>query len=301
MTDKGVEQKPSETAMFATLRRTLTHTEFGNEKFGPDYLAEKFLPPHFRFFLKFKKIQADTKEKLGAALPGLTEFMIARTAYFDGVFVDALKSEFPQIVLMGAGYDTRAYRFAKLNKGTKIFELDIAPTQNQKKIYLKKARIDIPQSVKLVPIDFNQESLGNVLEKAGFDIQEKTLFIWEGVTYYLDAESVDATLNFVSGSAHADSMIAFDYTLSLSEENLSDYYGAKEFAQTMKEHHAAEELTFSIREGEIGSFLESRNLKMLEHLDNQEIEKKFLTMDDGTLIGQMTGHFRFVSASPKNK
>ncbi len=301
MTDKGVEQKPSETAMFAALRRTLAHKEFGDEKFGPDYLAEYFLPPHFRFFLKFKKIQANTKEKLGAALPGLTEYMIARTAYFDGLFVDALEKEFPQIVLMGSGYDTRAYRFAKLNKGTKIFELDIAPTQNQKKLYLKKARIDIPQRVVLVPIDFNQESLGDVLEKAGFDVREKTLFIWEGVTYYLDAQSVDTTLNFVSGSAHPDSIIAFDYTLSLSEENPSDYYGAKEFAQTMKERHAAEELTFSIPEGEIESFLEGRNLKMIEHLDNEEIEKKFLTKDDGTLIGRMTGHFRFVSASPINK
>ena len=299
MTDKSVQQKPSETALFAALRRTLAHKEFGDEKFGPDHLAEYFLPPHFRFFLRFKKIQANTKEKLNEALPGLTEYMIARTAYFDGLFVDALEKEFPQIVLMGAGYDTRAYRFAELNKGTKIFELDIAPTQNQKKTYLKKARIDIPQRVKLVPIDFNQESLGDVLEKAGFDNQEKTLFIWEGVTYYLDAESVDATLEFVSGSSHPESVIAFDYTLSLSEENLSDYYGAKEFAQTMREHHATEELTFSIREGEIESFLEGRDLKMIEHLDNQEIEKKFLTKKDGTLIGQITGHFQFVSASSK--
>ena len=297
MTDNGVEQKPSETAMFAALRRTLAHKEFGDEKFGPDYLAEKFLPPYFRFFLRFKKIQANTKEKLNEALPGLTEYMIARTAYFDGLFVDALENEFPQIVLMGAGYDTRAYRFAKLNRGTKLFELDIAPTQNQKKIYLKKARIEIPKNVKLVPIDFNQESLGDVLEKAGFDLQEKTLFIWEGVTYYLDAESVDATLNFVSGSAHSESVIAFDYTLSLSDENLSSYYGAKEFAQTMREHHAAEELTFSIEDGKIESFLEKRNLKMIEHLDNVEIEKKFLTMDNGTLIDRTTGHFRFVSAT----
>ena len=299
MSNNGVEQKPSETAMFAALRRSLANKEFGDQKFGPDNLAIHFLPPHFRFFLKFKKIQADTKEKLSEALPGLTEYMIARTAYFDSLFVDALEKEFPQIVLMGAGYDTRAYRFAELNKDTKIFELDIAPTQNQKKKYLKKARIDIPKSVKLVSIDFNKETLGDVLGKAGFDGQEKTLFIWEGVTYYLDAESVDSTLSFISRSSHSESIIAFDYTVSLSEENLSDFYGAKEFAQTMEEHHAAEELTFSIPEGEIESFLEGRNLKMLDHLDNEEIEKKFLTMDNGTLIGRTTGHFRFVSATSK--
>jgi len=97
----------------------------------------------------------------------------------------------------------------------------------------------------------------------------------------------------------SESVIAFDYTLSLSEENLPDYYGAKEFAQTMGEHHAAEKLTFSIQEGKIESFLEKRNLKMIDHLDNEEIEAKFLTMDNGALIGQTTGHFRFVSTASK--
>jgi methyltransferase (TIGR00027 family) len=301
MTDKGVQQKPSETAMFAALRRTLAHKEFENEKFGPDYIAEYFLPPHFRFFLKFKKIRGNTKEKLNGFLPGLNEYMIARTAYFDNLFVDALKNQFSQIVLLGAGYDTRAYRFAKLNGGTKIFELDIAPTQNRKKGCLKKARIEIPQAVKLVPIDFNKDSLKAVLESAGYKEQEKALFIWEGVSYYLDTESVDATLGFVSHTSHPDSIISFDYTVTLSEENLANYYGAKEFAQTMREQHAAEELMFSIQEGEIESFLEERDLKMIECLDNEGIEKKFLTTDNGALIGRTTGHFRFVSALPINK
>ena len=64
MTNNRVEQKPSETAMFAALRRTIAHKEFGNDKFGPDFLAEFFLPPHFRLFLRFRKIQEDTKIKL---------------------------------------------------------------------------------------------------------------------------------------------------------------------------------------------------------------------------------------------
>jgi methyltransferase (TIGR00027 family) len=301
MNDKGVEQKPSETALFAALRRTLANKDFKNGKFGPDDLAEHFLPPHFRFFLKFKKIRENTKAKLNGFLPGLNEYMIARTAYFDGLFMDALKNNYSQIVLLGAGYDSRAYRFKELNKGTKIFELDIPPTQNRKKEYLKKARIDIPQGVKLVPIDFNQESLKDILEKAGYKEHEKTLFIWEGVSYYLDAESVDATLEFVSHSSQAESIIAFDYTVSLSEENLPDYYGAKEFAQTMKEQHANEELLFSIEEGKIEPFLEGIDLKMIDHLNNEEIEKTFLTKDNGSLIGPITGHFRFVSASPKYK
>ena len=301
MTNKSVEQKPSETALFAALRRTIAHKEFRNEKFGPDDLAEYFLPPHFRFFLRFTKIRENTKNKLNDALPGLNEYMIARTAYFDRLFVDALDNEIRQIVLLGAGYDTRAYRFNQSNRGTKIFELDITPTQDRKKKCLKKARIDIPQHVRFVPINFKEESLKDVLEKAGYEDQVKTLFLWEGVSYYLDAESVDATLDFVSHSSHQENEIAFDYTVSLTEQNLTDYYGVREFAQTMKEHHANEELMFSIDEGKIESYLEQRGLKKLDHLDNGEIERTFLVKDNGSLLGQITGHFRFVSASPKSK
>jgi hypothetical protein len=54
MSKKGVEQKPSETAIVAALHRAIANKEFKNERFGPDYLAEYFLYPHFRFFLKFK-------------------------------------------------------------------------------------------------------------------------------------------------------------------------------------------------------------------------------------------------------
>ncbi|MFC1532769.1 class I SAM-dependent methyltransferase [Thermodesulfobacteriota bacterium] len=301
MSKKKIDQKPSDTALFAALRRTIANQEYKNEKLGPDDLAVCFLPPHFRFFLKFKRIRENTRNKLNGLLPGLNEYMIARTAFFDGLFVDALNIKTPQIVLLGAGYDSRAYRFANSNQGTRIFELDATPTQNRKKKCIRKAQIDIPKHVTFIPINFNQESLKDTLEKAGYKNHQKTLFIWEGVSYYLDLESVETTLAFVSHASHHESAIAFDYTISISEENIDNYYGVKEFTQTMKEHHANEELIFSIDEDEIESFLEQRGLKIVNHLDNEEIERTFLLDENGSLIGQTTGHFRFVLASPNSR
>ncbi len=301
MIDKNVEQKPSETALFAALRRTIANKEFKNDRFGPDDLAEYFLPPHFRFFLRFKRIRANTKNKLNRFLPGLNEYMIARTAYFDRLFVATLSNKTPQIVLLGAGYDSRAYRFANSNHDTRVFELDIAPTQDRKKECLRKARIDIPKHVTFVPLNFNQESLKDALGKAGYRNDQKTLFIWEGVSYYLEAESVDTTLEFVSQASHLENAIAFDYTISFSEETINDYYGLREFAQTMKKHHANEELMFAIDEGETELFLEQRGLKMVDHLNNEEIERTFLLDENGSLLGQITGHFRFVLASPEKQ
>ena len=65
----------------------------------------------------------------------------------------------------------------------------------------------------------------------------------------------------------------------------------------MREYHKNEELLFSINEGELESFLESKELKVVEHLDNADIEKRFLFDHSGALIGQITGHFRFVLAT----
>jgi len=98
----------------------------------------------------------------------------------------------------------------------------------------KKARIDIPKQVTLVPTDFNKESLRSVLENAGYENNEKTLFLWEGISYYLESESVDATLKFVKYSLHSDSVIAFDYVISISKENMNNYYGVKKLLNQLR-------------------------------------------------------------------
>ena len=298
MSKKSVECKPSGTAIGTALLRTIANKEFDDEKLGSDYLAECFLPFLLKFLIKSKGIRARLKNKISL---GMYEYLIARTAYFDNLFVNALNENIPQIVLLGAGYDTRAYRFAKLNNGTKIIELDAPTTQNQKKKCLGKSKIEISSDVVFNSIDFNRESLKIVLEKAGYDNNKKTLFLWEGVSYYLDPESVDATLELVRNYSHNESIIAFDYIISVPTEKLHNYYGAKELVQSMAKRHPNERGKFAIEEEKIESFLEQRGLKMVEHLKNGEIENRFLTNENGSLIGQITELFRFVLASPISK
>ncbi len=301
MSKKSVEEKPSKTAMFAALHRAIANKEFKNERFGADYLAEYFLPYLWKILIEFKIFRAIFKSRINKYSPGLHEYVMARTAFFDSIFRDALNKNIPQILSIGAGYDTRAYRFAKLNKATNIFELDIATTQNRKKKCLKKARIDIPQSVVFVPINLTKETLIKILEKAGYEARKRTLFVLEGVSYYLEPESVDATLSLVSHSLHSESLIAFDYAMSISEDNLNNYYGANSFTQLMNKYHSDERFLFNIYEDKIESFLEQRGLKIIKHLDNREIEKTFLLDKNGALIGKVTGHFRFVLASPNKR
>ena len=154
MTDTSVERKPSQTALFTALRRALANLQYPDSRFGVDHLAIHFLPLQFRFFLKFSKVRNNTLVKLDAAFPGMTEYLIARTIWFDDLFATGLKEKIPQIVLMGAGYDSRTYRFARQLQDTKVYELDAAPTQERKMACLKQAKIETPRQVTYVPIDF---------------------------------------------------------------------------------------------------------------------------------------------------
>jgi methyltransferase (TIGR00027 family) len=201
--------------------------------------------------------------------------------------------------LLGAGYDTRAYRFSEINKCSRIIELDNAATQNRKKKCLKKFKIEIPEQVAHISLDFNKESLKDVLQYAGYEDSKKTLFTWEGVCMYLEPKSVDSILGFVSHSSHVKSLIAFDYAITISDDNSHNYYGAEEIIQIMKRHRSNESFKFSIDEDKIESFLDQRGLKIVKHLKHRQVEKSFLLRENGERIGQPNGMFRFAIASPK--
>lgn len=91
---------------------------------------------------------------------------------------------------MGAGYDTRAYRVEGL-KRIKVFEVDHPNTQNLKTEKIRKIFNSLPDHVVYVPIDLAVEDFGQKLRDAGYDQSKKTLFLMEGLLYYLPQEFVD--------------------------------------------------------------------------------------------------------------
>ena len=128
---------------------------------------------------------------------------------------------YKQFVILGAGYDTRGLRFKDLIEynDIKVFEVDLKSTQKQKKKKLKqysKKSIEYihlrkkPNYLNYVSIDFNKESLLGKLKQAGYDDRLQTLFLFEGVSYYLDKKSVSNTLKFVSEHSGINSLIIWD-------------------------------------------------------------------------------------------
>ena len=111
MVKKRIEKKHAKIAMYAALHRALANKKYNNLKYGPDYLAEYFLSSILRFLIKFDFIRNKIKNKLDKNLPGLNEYLIARTSFFDDIFVHSMNRDVSHIVLLGAGSDSRAFPF----------------------------------------------------------------------------------------------------------------------------------------------------------------------------------------------
>jgi methyltransferase (TIGR00027 family) len=200
--------------------------------------------------------------------------MLARTAFFDDVVTQALKADIGQIVFLGAGYDSRPYRFTSLIAHTRIFELDAEPTQRRKRECLEHAQIQIPARVTFVPVDFETDDLGATLLQAGFEAGKQSLFVWEGVTYYLSAEAVDHMLAFVRRNSAAGSSIAFDYA-ALSDETLNEQ-AARQLREHLRGQHGDEPTKFGIPVGGLATFLAARGFEVREHLTASGMKQKYL-------------------------
>ena len=290
---RSVENQPSETAMGAATLRALATLEEREEIRGQDYLAEIFLTEEHKSPLKDPAIREWVMKNRIA--PGMYEFMIARTAFFDHVVEQALLENIPQIVFLGAGYDSRSYRFKDIIKDTRIFELDIQPTQQRKKELLYQASISIPDQLIFVSFNFKTDNIGGILNRAGFNRNQKTLFVWEGVTYYLSAEVIDDTLSVITSNSPAGSLICFDYA-SHSPDRLNDE-GLKKMRGMMRSNYPGEPTQFGIKDGEIKSILSSRGYNIIEHLNSTEMERKYLNFHDGSSEGKVPASFSLMLAS----
>ncbi len=144
----------------------------------------------------------------------------ARQTFFD-IVVDRYLADIAQLVILGAGFDTRAFRLPK-DTSVRSFEVDAPKTQAIKCAMLGKAGID-SAGVTFVAADFEKEDWLIRLVDAGFDTGKPTLFLWEGVIMYLDREAVEATLRKIAGTAKG-SVVAFDYFTTEPLESQTLYW-----------------------------------------------------------------------------
>ncbi|NKZ09398.1 SAM-dependent methyltransferase [Mycolicibacterium septicum DSM 44393] len=179
-----------------------------------DDLAGAFLPPALRAFTRTtrwsvaRRLLIQATERSG---PGLWANLTCRKRYIGDKLTQAL-SDIDAVVILGAGLDTKGYRLAR-HSPIPVFEVDLPVNIERKRSVVRRALGTVPDSVHLVPVDFERDDLAAELARHGHLGTHRTFFVWEGVTQYLSADGVGSTFEFLR-SAAPGSRLAFTYVRS---------------------------------------------------------------------------------------
>jgi len=292
----AVEQNTlSVTAEGVTAARALFHQHPDARIRNGDYMASRLVHPDYYNYAIYCRDFKLGMEVVKTFRQTIVTYVNARTKHMDNILEAAAKNGIKQMVNLGAGYDSRAYRYHKSMPDVQFFEIELPWMVVEKKRRVKEILGEIPDYVTFVPIDFNTQNIPNELAKAGYDPGLKTLFLWEGVTYYISEQAVEATLQFIRDQSAPGSSVVFDYmTLGSIQGNWKKYPDARRLSFWVK--YKGEPFVFGVPEGQEQQWIEGRGLKMVSDLDKVALEKRYLTMSNGKLVGPSNSAFRIMYA-----
>lgn len=244
-----------------------------DERICYDPVASKLMGPFWSCLSRNRFMKRRLIRQFDRDDAGMANWIVGRTRYIDDLVKAEIEQGIKQLVILGAGYDTRAYRLHELEEQVKVFELDHLATLKFKVAKVKIALKSFPRNLVYVPIDFTVDRLEAKLVPKIYDRNLRTLFIWEGVTMYLTAEAVDQTLAFIAGNSGQGSSVVFDYYFESVVDGTADLIEVKKLRQTAA--RVREPLLFGIREDSIGEFLSSRGFDLVQNLSGKSLEDAY--------------------------
>lgn len=182
-----------------------------DQRICDDPLAIHFLSPEMLDRFKNPLRRFITRWVMNHFYPGVNGAVVARVRFMDDHLNAWLKKGLEQLVILGAGYDTRAYRLRPPDNGLRVFEVDQKATQQAKISKLKSFLTDLPGHVTYVSMDIEKENLKDKLLAAGYNADKKTLFIMEGLVMYLTKAVFGDLLTFIASCSGKRSSVVFDY------------------------------------------------------------------------------------------
>lgn len=266
------EGKYSYTAEASAAMRALGTYEKDNKLRNPDYLAERLIGWRFRLLLSFGLLRRLALSYAGRKFPGLYEGHLSRTHYYDTIVKEELEKGIRQYVILGAGLDTRPYRFASQASGCRIFEVDFPATSQFKKNRLQETGIPTDH-VTYVEVDFTKEKAQGRLLEEGFKKDAPTLFTWEGVIMYLNDESVTEVLSLVA-SLPSGSSIIFDYFFQDVITNPEKFREAGVQMDYLKKIN--EPYTFGVNWEDMEKYVSDKGLILVENLGPGKLSSQYL-------------------------
>ena len=227
-----------------------------NQRLFDDALVIDLLPRPARWVIRVNWVRNRFIAFFDRKAPGIRGALLCRTRAIDDAVTAAVRAGVRTVVILGAGLDTRPYRLPELASLT-VFEVDLPEVQQSKRARLGR----VPANVRFVPIDFDRQPLDDILTHAGLDPREPAVFVWEGVTQYLQPEAVDLVLRAIAQRPRGTELV-FTYVL--------------EEAIRKGIEHQPEPWYFGIDPVRLGPFLQERGLDLREDAGAEEHEARYL-------------------------
>jgi methyltransferase (TIGR00027 family) len=259
--------RASKTAFRVAMRRA-AHQVLDQPCVLIDPVAVPLLGRHFTL---------DREQELSPVSRAFRAFMAARSRHAEEKLARAVAAGVAQYVVLGAGLDTFAHRnpFA----GVRVFEVDFPATQEWKRGLLSESRLDLPEKLTFVPLDFEHMTLGDGLAAAGFDVQASAFFGWLGVVPYLTREAFRSTIQTIA-KLPAGAGVCFDY--ALAPETLSPARRAAFEALAARVAAAGEPFQLFFTPEDLEAELRAAGFHTIEHTNSEQLnELYFQNRTDG--------------------
>lgn len=252
-----MRERASFTAAMIAVARSLGRVLPEDARLVQDPYGERFATPFLRFI-------ARNAGWLRPVIEGTLVTVQVRTHLLDQALLSFLRLGGQQVLVLGAGFDARAWRFAEALRGVRVFELDHPATQARKR-ELMPPNI----GVSFVPWDFETRALAELpatLAALGHDPTRPTFILWEGVTMYLSEDAVDATVRAAAALAAPGSKLVVTYMdrAALARPGLARRMVGRLVAGL------GEPLRFGFAPGELPGWLLSRGLALTHDVSFRE-------------------------------
>jgi methyltransferase (TIGR00027 family) len=272
---------PSTTAEAMAAARAFGSFVHGTGRLFDDPFAVEFLAPKNKtLFLRIKRwavgpLRWGVWKYYNHKYPGAIGWAMARHRYIDDMIVEALGAGISQLAIIGAGYDSRAFRLSAL-KEIPILEIDHPNTQRAKLRVIDRLFGSRPTNVTYLPFDADNSDLKTILS-SGLQADKKTLVILEGFLWYLEPRISEGLLKAITATAMPGSMIVFDYILPSMVDGLCSMRGAKEHRTFVAKF--GEPIRSGIDPNNLADYLQKHGYHLLTDTDAVGLNNRYGAMD----------------------
>jgi methyltransferase (TIGR00027 family) len=262
---------------------------------NPDHLAGRFVGGAYEWVGQIPGLRGIATSFYRSKFPGSLEYHVVRTKYFDKWFLSAAERDGSEIVIIGAGLDSRAYRFSEQAQKIRIFEVDHPDTQDFKRDRLRHCGIHQPDNLAFAAADLEKDDLWAVLRHAGYSGTSRVLFLLEGLSMFIDRETFLPLLASLPSNCGVDSRVVFDYVCNAALDGDDEIYGLSQIRAYVE--RGGEPWRFGLDPTSAKAELQALGLTDVVILEKDQLDCQFLQTSSGALLERgMVGFHGIVTA-----